>query len=85
MPVFVRVLVVILVFAFPALPGGALSREATPFTASQFAELIERISEEGGYFWNDNFVSNEASYLHPIAKLRELGIEGGVYLGVGPN
>ena len=56
-----------------------------PFTASEFAALIARVSEEGGSFWNDNYVSNEASYLHPLGKLRELGIEGGVYLGVGPN
>ena len=85
MVVFARVLVLTLALAFPALAGGALTREATPFTASEFAELIERVSEDGGYFWNDNFVSNEASYLHPITKLRELGIQGGVYLGVGPN
>src|SRR5206468_1895343 len=65
--------------------ASSLEREAKPITASQFAAIIERISEEGGYFWNDNFVSNEASYLHPLRKLRELGIEGGVYLGVGPN
>ena len=61
------------------------SGDPKPFTATQFAALIERISEDGGSFWNDNYVSNEASYLHPLSKLRELGIEGGVYLGVGPN
>ncbi|HYK88482.1 MAG TPA: hypothetical protein VE398_06915 [Acidobacteriota bacterium] len=63
----------------------ARSREAEPLTASQFAGIIQRISEEGGYFWNDNYVSNEASYLHPLTKLRELGIRGGIYIGVGPN
>jgi hypothetical protein len=62
-----------------------VEQEARPLTASEFAGLIERISEEGGYFWNDNYVSNEASYLHPLGKLRELGIQGGVYIGVGPN
>lgn len=56
-----------------------------PLTASQYSEVIGRLSERGGYFWNDNFVSNEASYLHPLTKLRELGIQGGVYIGVGPN
>jgi len=71
------------------LPLGASfpgqSDEPQPLTASQFANLTERLSEEGGYFWNDNFVSNEASYLHPLTKLRELGIRGGVYIGVGPD
>jgi hypothetical protein len=63
----------------------AREREALPLTASQFASVIERISEQGGYFWNDNYVSNEASYLHPLRKIQELGIHGGVYIGVGPN
>jgi hypothetical protein len=73
----------VLLFLFSA--SAAREREAPPLTASQFAGLIERISEPGGYFWNDNYVSNEASYLHPLRKLRELGIHGGVYVGVGPN
>ncbi len=68
-----------------SLPAPAKQREAPPLTASQFAALIERFSEPGGYFWNDNFVSNEASYLHPLRKMQELGIGGGIYLGVGPN
>ncbi len=56
-----------------------------PLTAREFGDLIQRISEEGGNFWNDNYVSNEASYLHPLKKMEELGIHGGIYIGVGPN
>jgi hypothetical protein len=63
----------------------AAAGEARPLTAGEFASVIQRISEEGGYFWNDNYVSNEASYLHPLCRLKELGIQGGIYLGVGPN
>jgi hypothetical protein len=59
--------------------------EASPLNAGQFVQLMQSLSEESGYFWNDNYVSNEASYLHPLKKLRELGIQGGIYLGVGPN
>ncbi len=58
---------------------------ARPLTASEFGRLIQRISEEGGHFWNDNYVSNEESYLHPLGKIQELGIRGGVYIGVGPS
>lgn len=54
-------------------------------TDSSFAALIERLSEPGGYFDTDNLISNERSYLHVVGKLRELGIEGGVYIGVGPD
>jgi hypothetical protein len=67
------------------LVPAAMAAEAPPLKASELANLIGRLSEEGGYFWNDNYVSNEASYLHPLGKLRELGIHGGVYLGVGPD
>ena len=50
-----------------------------------FAALSARLSEPGGYFDSDNLISNETSYLHVIAKLRELGVSGGVYIGVGPD
>lgn len=50
-----------------------------------FAALSARLSEPGGYFDSDNLISNETSYLHVIGKLRELGINGGVYVGVGPD
>src|SRR2546426_12768429 len=50
-----------------------------------FAALSARLSEPGGYFDSDNLISNETSYLHVIGKLRELGVSGGVYVGVGPD
>jgi hypothetical protein len=50
-----------------------------------FARLIERLSEPGGYFSSDNLVSNEASYLHVLGRMREMGIKGGAYVGVGPD
>lgn len=50
-----------------------------------FAALSARLSEPGGYFDSDNLISNETSYLHVTGKLRELGISGGVYMGVGPD
>ena len=50
-----------------------------------FAALSARLSEPGGYFDSDNLISNETSYLHVIGKLHEMGIRGGVYVGVGPD
>jgi hypothetical protein len=50
-----------------------------------FRDLVERLSEPGGYFDTDNLISNEASYLHVMGKMRELGVNGGVYVGVGPD
>jgi hypothetical protein len=52
---------------------------------AQFAALIQSVSEEDGYFHSDNFTSNETSYLHVVDALRELGVEGGAYIGVGPE
>jgi hypothetical protein len=50
-----------------------------------FGTLSARLSEPGGYFDSDNLISNETSYLHVINKLREIGVRGGVYVGVGPD
>ena len=50
-----------------------------------FAALSNKLSEQGGYFDSDNLISNETSYLHVLGKLRELGVSGGVYVGVGPD
>lgn len=50
-----------------------------------FAQLITQLSEEGGYFPSDNLVSNESAYQKVLQKLDELGVRGGVYIGVGPE
>lgn len=61
---------------------------AAPASARQsteFGRLVARLSEPGGYFDSDNLVSNETSYLHVLPALRSLGVQGGAYLGVGPE
>ncbi len=50
-----------------------------------FAALVARLSEPGGYFDTDNLISNEASYLQALDRLRALGVHGGAYIGVGPD
>jgi hypothetical protein len=52
---------------------------------SEFARTVQALSEPGGFFWSDNLVSNETSYLHIIGKLDELKVRGGAYIGVGPE
>ena len=54
-------------------------------TATEFAQLIERISEANGYFDTDNLISNESSYLHVMGKMRKMNVTGGAYVGVGPD
>lgn len=61
------------------LTGAAVQR------AADFGQLVEQLSGDGGYFDTDNLISNESSYLHVIPRLNQLGLQGGAYLGVGPD
>lgn len=66
--------------------GSALAQDrVAAIPDSSFARLLEELSEPGGYFDTDNLISNETSYLHVIGKLEALGMEGGAYIGVGPD
>ena len=66
----------------PATASAVLA-EAVPDSA--FARMVRELSEPGGYFDTDNLISNESSYLHVLGPLRERGLGGGAYLGVGPD
>jgi hypothetical protein len=68
-----------------ASPVAATAVAVAPVATGEFARLIERISEPGGYFDTDNLISNEASYLHVIGDMRRHGVSGGAYIGVGPD
>jgi hypothetical protein len=61
------------------------SRQLERLTPAEFSALIRDISEEGGYFFSDNLISNETPYLTIVDKLRQLGASGGAYVGVGPE
>jgi hypothetical protein len=78
--VLVTILMVVFLMSAAASPIAKASRDHRSFAA-----LSARLSEPGGYFDSDNLISNETSYLHVMGKLRELGVSGGVYLGVGPD
>jgi hypothetical protein len=48
----------------------------------RFRQIVEDLSEKGGYFDTDNLISNEAAYVQVVDKLSP---SGGAYLGVGPE
>jgi hypothetical protein len=50
-----------------------------------FAGTVAALSEPGGFFFSDNLVSNETSYLHVVPRLKQVGGRGGAYIGVGPE
>jgi hypothetical protein len=67
-------------------PSGASAEAAprsSPLTDTELGALIRKISEEGGKFPSDNYISNETSFLHVAADLENH--KGGAYLGVGPE
>jgi hypothetical protein len=66
------------------VPAG-LSTAQESLTGAEFSRLVRAFSEEGGYFFSDNFTSNEDSYLTVVDKMKDLGATGGAYIGVGPE
>ena len=51
----------------------------------EFWRLFTTMSEEGGSFPSENFVSNEKTYQYVIPALQRTLTPNGVYLGVGPE
>jgi hypothetical protein len=81
------VLALLLAQAGCASGGGASPAEPEPpaLAPAEFGALVTQISEPGGFFPSDNFVSNELSYLHVLGAMRGLDVSGGAYVGVGPD
>jgi len=75
--------------AFLVLPtlSAAQRERAIPdsLTDREFWRIFTSMSEEGGTFPSENFVSNEKTYQYVIPTLQRTLTPGGVYLGVGPE
>jgi hypothetical protein len=89
-------LLFVLAAALATQPAIAASRAAAQAAKSaglparlsdaEFWKLATEISEPGGYFRiTDNYTSNEREVGTMFTLLRETGVRGGVYLGVGPE
>jgi hypothetical protein len=72
-----------------ALVGSSVARAQSTIPSrlgdNEFWQLVSDVSEPGGYFRSDNFLSNEMGFQHPIPELKQTTRPGGVYLGVGPE
>lgn len=77
-------------------PPAAASSSAAPAPApppaqaaglpnGELARLFRELSEPDRYFFSDNYVSNETSYLQPVDELAARARKGGAYIGVGPE
>jgi hypothetical protein len=69
----------------PAQPRQSAKSLERALAKEQFAQIVEKFSEPNGYFDSDNLISNEASYLHVMGKMRQMKVAGGAYIGVGPD
>ncbi len=70
----------------PAPVQAASGSLPSRLTDAAFWKLQSDMSEPDAYFRiTDNFTSNEAEVGRVYTLLREMGISGGVYLGVGPE
>ncbi len=77
-----RQLTLLCVLVFTWSCGGQAQERAV---STSFAEKVQALSEPGGFFDTDNLISNERSYLHVMDALAREGVEGGAYIGVGPD
>lgn len=71
--------------AAPVVPAAPAAPALAPLSRQELARLFEELSEPDRYFFSDNYVSNETSYLQPSAALSARARKGGAYIGVGPE
>lgn len=65
--------------------GGGAQQIPARLSDGEYWKLVNDISEPGGFFRSENFVSNETTFQWVIPELTRERPEGGVYLGVGPE
>ena len=71
----------------PSVGRGAAQTRSLPsrLTDEAFWKAFEELSEDGGSFPSNNFVSNETEFQTVIPRLSARVKPGGVYVGVGPD
>src|SRR5690349_22786067 len=72
-------------YAVAASPARAQQSIPPKLGDEEFWRLVTTLSEPGGFFRSDNFVSNETTFQYVIPELQRTHAPGGVYLGVGPD
>ena len=68
-----------------AVTASSHTAQPTALSDAEFWEFFTSMSEPGGSFVSENFVSNETSFQDVIPTLQKSLTPGGVYLGVGPE
>ena len=84
----IRVLLATTMVAALGVLAGCDERESTipeRLDDTTFWAMVNDMSEAGGYFHSDNFVSNELGFQYVIDEMLASVGTGGVYVGVGPD
>ena len=84
----IRVLLATTMVAALGALAGCEERDSTipeRLDDSTFWAMVNGMSEPGGYFHSDNFVSNELGFQYVIDETLASVGTGGVYVGVGPD
>jgi hypothetical protein len=82
----VRIALSVLVAALLSLAGlRAADTLPAQIPDDAFWQLIEKLSEPGGAFQSENFLSNETGFQSVIPTLTQTTTPRGVYMGVGPE
>ncbi|KPK91499.1 hypothetical protein AMJ80_07310 [bacterium SM23_31] len=81
---------ILIVFSLAAVFASSLvhdlyAQRVEPIAPEKFTEIMNSLSEEGGYYQSDIWITNEQTYLDVIGLLKERSVQGGVYIGVAPN
>ena len=84
----IRVLFATTLVAALGVLAGCDRRESTipeRLDDSTFWAMVNDMSEPGGYFHSDNFVSNELGFQYVLDEMLATVGSNGVYVGVGPD
>lgn len=71
--------------ALPSTAAAQTQPAPTELSDAEFWAIFQTMSEPGGSFVSENFVSNEMTFQYVIPTLQRTLTPGGVYLGVGPE
>ena len=85
---FTAAFIVAALSLFPTRPGAMAAQTATlpsEISDKDFWRMIVDLSEPGGTYPYENFVSNELQYQDVVPALKATTKPGGVYIGVGPE
>jgi len=85
---FAVAIIVAVASLLPTLVGAVVLQTPTlpaEISDKDFWQMIEGLSEPGGSYPYENFVSNELQYQDVVPALKATTKPGGVYIGVGPE